>query len=125
MRIILTTVLMVCTLGTASQYGPGVMESVIYNRQAIGSLPMELPRVDGYIAVYDCSKVGSVWQVNDERFLVADCAGDDYTRLWMMWNAIGVEVDYDTAVRWHTVGVGKVVNICQPETSPVRPHTLE
>jgi hypothetical protein len=39
--------------GIASQYSPGVMQSVVRNRQGMGQLPDPLPPVDGYIAVGD------------------------------------------------------------------------
>lgn len=109
----LVSLVLACTVGMASQYGPGVMQTVIRNRHAIGSLPERLPSVDGYIAVSDCRHIGSVWWINGERFLVADCAGDERTRRWMDWNGVDVEVDYETAVRWRSVGMGMQVNICR------------
>ena len=120
MNVLMAAFFMACALGTASQYGPGVMELVIQNRQVIKSLPRELPQVDGYIAVYNCNHIGSVWRINNERFLVADCAGDDSTRWWMWWNGIDVEVDYQTALRWHTVGTGHEVTICKSSIEPAR-----
>ena len=123
MSVVLVALVMACSVGTASQYGPGVMEKVIRNRQAIKSLPIHLPPVDGYIAVYDCAHIGSVWRINNERFLVADCAGDAHTRWWMLWYGIDIEVDYKTAVRWHSVGAGREVTVCKPLFEP--PHTLE
>ncbi|MCL4505767.1 MAG: hypothetical protein M1434_11550 [Chloroflexi bacterium] len=109
----LVSLVLVCTVGMASQYGPGVMQSVIHNRHAIRSLPEHLPGVAGYVAVVDCRHIGSVWWINGDRFLVADCAGDEQTRQWMRWNNVVVEVDYETAVRWKSVGAGKQVTICR------------
>jgi len=97
------------------------MERVVANRQAWGQLPATLPRVDGYIAVVDCSALGEVWLLRPagaetwERFLVADCAGpqlrlDGFTGgQWMEKNRIIVEVGYPTVERWGVVGRGVMV----------------
>lgn len=102
--------------GWASQYAPGVMERVIAVRQVPGrtahDLPIDLPQVDGYVATADCNEIGTIlWlrpigQEQWESFLVADCAGAD-SYGWMVNNNILVEVDYETAVRWDTVGRGQ------------------
>lgn len=102
----------------ASHYSPGVMEQVIVNRQTGNAwvhLPSELPMVDGYAAVQDCSRLGEVLYLRPvgaqswESFLVVDCAmlpGTDGAHEWMTENNIGVEVDYETALRWGTAGGG-------------------
>lgn len=113
MNIIITIVIIAS--GIASQYAPGVMESVIAVRQAgrtAYTLPAQLPSVDGYIAVLDCAEIGNIWTLRNtesgavERFLVADCAGDDATREWMQRGSVLVEVDAATARRWDAVGRG-------------------
>ena len=108
--------------GRASQYGPGVMDSVIAVRQSgrtAYSLPAQLPIVDGYVAVPDCERIGSIISVRPvgtekwESFLVVDCASksDHQSETdprsgyqWMMDGNVLVEVDHKTAVRWDTVG---------------------
>jgi len=110
----------VVRIGIASQYAPGVMEQVIRVRQTPGrtarTLPEPLPDVDGYVAVVDCNRIGSIAYLRPagttewERFLVVDCAGiADGGRDWMLRNGIVAEVDHNTARRWETVGVGKKV----------------
>lgn len=103
----------VCVAGIASQYSSGVMERVLAAQQRLHHLPMVLPQVNGYIAVSDCSKIGRVWTVNGESMLVSDCAGDNYTRQWMARGNIIVEIDFDTAKRWHTVGLAADVKVCK------------
>lgn len=102
----------------ASQYSPGTAQQVIENRQsgnAWASLPRVLPETDGYIAVQECGELGDIWWIQNpltdvwESFLVIDCsmpAGTDGTIEWMKENDIAMEVDYETAVRWETVGGG-------------------
>jgi len=107
-------IILVIVIGIASQYAPGVSESVINVRQTRNvthKLPLDLPDVDGYIAVRDCKHIGDVWWLRPvggkvESFLVIDCAGSDETRTWMDRNRIIVEVDHATSKRWGTVGRG-------------------
>ena len=109
-------------IGRASQYGPGVMDRVIRVRQSgrtAMTLPAKLPEVDGYVAVQDCLMIGEVIRVRPvgaaewERFLVTDCASKSDRQSptdprsgyeWMVDGNILIEVDYETAVRWNTVG---------------------
>jgi len=79
-------------------------------------LPKDLPDVDGFVAVEDCSRIGDIVYVRFEgglweSFLIADCSGSRETSRWMDRNGIGFEVDYATAVRWDTVGYGADVEI--------------
>jgi hypothetical protein len=68
--------------------------------------------VDGYIAVAEREDIGRLFWLRPvggewELFLAADCAGyADGGYSWMKRNGIIVEVDYNTAVRWGTVGRG-------------------
>ena len=112
----LNLVILLLTLvsGWASQYSPGVMESTVEARQngcCAYNLPKGLPPVDGFVAVSDCSNIGRLLLLRPEgskkweRFLAADCAGPGAYE-WMLRNNILVEVDYETAVRWNTVGRG-------------------
>ena len=101
-----------------SQYREGIMEQVIANRQsgnAWVSLPMDLPRTDGYIAVQDCRELENIWWVENpvtmewESMLVVDCArppGTDLAYERMNENNVAMEVDYETAERWGTLGRG-------------------
>ena len=115
-RVIIFVTLATIQSGIASQYAPNVMERVVANRQSWGQLPTDLSGVDGCIAVLSCDDVGQTWFVRPDggkwgQFLVADCAGDTETIEWMQMNNILVEVDYDTAVRWDTVGKGIKVQV--------------
>lgn len=113
----LNLVILLSTLvisGWASQYSPGVMESTVEARQdgcCKYNLPRGLPQVDGFVAVSDCSNIGRLLLLRPEgsrkweRFLAADCAGPGAYE-WMLHNNILVEVDYETAARWDTVGRG-------------------
>lgn len=121
MKILAALVIVVHT-AIASQYAPGVMERVIRVRQQPGrtahTLPAVLPDVDGYVAVMDCSRIGSVVLLRPvgaslwERFLVTDCAGiADGGRDWMLRNGIVAEIDHATAERWDVVGIGVHVEV--------------
>jgi len=110
--------------GWASQYGPGVMESVIRVRQAgrtAMTLPMELPETDGYVAMVECDRIGDVVYLRPlgdevfESFLVVDCSGHAETTDWMERNNILVEVDYETALRWDTIGHGQQIEMKQAD----------
>jgi len=119
--VVIATVVYQCVI---SQYSPGIMEEVIWNRQyRERSLSLSLPQVDGFVAVRDCEDIGAVlWlrpegQEEWERFLSVDCAHSEEVRAWMdgenPWDLpVGAEVDYATALRWDTVGemqVGEVM----------------
>ena len=112
----LAAVLVIICSGFASQYAPGVMDKVVYNRQNLStavSLPDKLPDVHGYVAAQKCGDIGKIVYLRPsncedcafERFLVADCAGiADGGFDWMRRNNILFEVDYETSKRWNTVG---------------------
>lgn len=109
MRVALIAILVVT--GVASQYAPGVMDEVISTRQRMGQLPQDIPEVDGFVARPLCSEIGEivylrpVGQSEWEKFLVVDC-GCPVGYAWMVNNGVLVEVDYETAARWGTVGYG-------------------
>lgn len=114
MRSLVILLLTLTISGWASQYSPGVMESTVEARQngcCAYNLPRGLPPVDGFVAVSDCSNIGRLLLLRPEgskkweRFLAADCAGPGAYE-WMLRNNILVEIDYETAVRWDTVGRG-------------------
>lgn len=102
--------------GWASQYAKGVMERVLDYRIRHGTVIPD--NVDGYVAAQECSDIGKIVYLrplgsqNWESFWVADCAGphlrpDGLTGYqWMLRYNILVEVDWETAVRWDTVGRG-------------------
>jgi len=116
--------------GYASQYAPGVMERVVNVRQRNGSLPDDLPNVDGYAAVPDCSNIGDTFLARPEgedeweKFLAVDCGCPQGYRFLMSllpWDAsetqrrfAAIEVDYMTAVRWNTVGRGVEIEVAIP-----------
>jgi hypothetical protein len=111
--------------GIASQYGPGVAQRTIHVRQSQPTaypLPARLPSVDGYIAMRDPELIGQIVYIfqgeTRESFLVIDCAKEDNsdgTIYWMDSNNIIVEVDYETAVRWNTVGRGIRITLLIPD----------
>lgn len=102
--------------GHAAHYGEGVMENVVAIRQANQgweySLPVYNPGIVGYVAIEDCDRVGqrvAVWHETEGLkgpYLIADCAnrleGHDRD---MRRRGIIIEVDYNTAMRWGTVGL--------------------
>ena len=109
--------------GIASQYAPGKMESVISVRQIPGrtnyTAPLNLERFDGFVAMNDCSELGNEYYIKPtdkkewELFLVVDCSGHKSTTDWMLRNNIIVEVDYETANRWDTVGRGIKIRLAK------------
>lgn len=111
----------VATVGLASQYGPGVMERVVHHRQSGSAwvpLPQETPLVDGFIAVRDCDRLGEIVLLRPsgteewEQFWVVDCARPgDGTAQWMDRHGILVEVDHGTAHRWDTVGLAAPIEV--------------
>jgi len=109
--VITATILAVALQGWASQYAPGVMDTVVLQRQAWGQLPADLSGYDGFVARPLAEEIGDTvylrpaGQTEWEQFLVVDC-GCPQGREWMLSNDILVEVDYETAVRWDTVGRG-------------------
>ena len=111
------------------------MQRVINTRQrgiTAHTLPRTLPLVDGYVASQHCSEIGSIVHLRPsgnsewERFLVVDCAsrtsgspnGNESSYAWMDRNNILYEIDYRTALRWHTVG--RLVSIEQASHDPER-----
>ena len=105
-------ILAVIMTGTASQYGPGRMESNIAIRQAgltAVDLPHNLPAVHGYAAGRYGEDIGKIVYLRPlncdgcrfERFLIADCAGKyDGALDWMLRYNIVVEIDYNSVLRW-------------------------
>jgi len=117
-----------------SQYREGIIEQVIANRQsgnAWVSLPLDLPKTNGYIAVLDCSKLEDVWWVKNpdgewESMLIVDCArpyGTDGAAEWMLEHNIAMEVDYETAKRWGKIGRG--FGAWWTDRHPIELHGLE
>jgi hypothetical protein len=108
MKTVLAALLVVT--GIASQYAPGVMQEVIGVRQRMGDLPQDLPEADCYVArPYD--EVGQVVYIRPvgqsewKKCLVVDCGGvADGGRQWMLSGNVLVEVDYQLAQKWDTVG---------------------
>jgi hypothetical protein len=108
------------TIWTASQYDPGVMQSVIETRQSghtAYTIQQDLSHYDGFIAMESCSELGNEYFIRPvgqqlwELFLVTDCSGHNSTSQWMLQNNILIEVDYETALRWNTVGRGIQIEI--------------
>jgi len=106
--------------GFASQYAPGVMESVVRVRQSgrtAMDLPAVLPDVDGFVAMEDCAMVGEIVYIRPkgesrwDRFLVADCSGHAETSAWMERNKILVEFGYKAAKRYDTIGRGLEIEL--------------
>ena len=107
-------------VGWASQYAKGVFPRVIQLRQKWGQLPKDLSVYDGFVATRHCGKIGNVVWLRPlgsqawEIFLIADCASRSDSRWqdglsgyeWMLLEGILVELDYETAVRWETLGRG-------------------
>jgi hypothetical protein len=118
---IIITPMPVITTGWASQYGRSVMERTVELRQRWGQLPEDLSGYDGFVAAQECADIGKVVYLRPvewkrwERFLVADCASKNDRQSdtdprsgwqWMVSQNILVEVDFQTAARWQTIGRG-------------------
>lgn len=115
--------ILVLAIGIASQYAPGVMESVIENRRIPGktnyTVPQDLSQYDGFIAMKSCTELGNEYYLRPtgedewERFLVVDCSGHKSTSDWMARNNIIVEIDANKAVEWQTVGRGVEIELAK------------
>ena len=112
--------------GFASQYSPGVMESVVRVRQSgrtAMDLPAVLPAVDGFVAMEDCAMIGQIVYIRPkgetewDSFLVADCSGHAETSAWMERNDILVEFGYNAAKRYGTIGRGLEIELMLLEES--------
>jgi len=112
--------------GFASQYSPGVMESVVRVRQSgrtAMDLPAVLPAVDGFVAMEDCAMIGQIVYIRPkgetewDSFLVADCSGHAETSAWMERNDILVEFGYKSAKRYDTIGRGLEIELMMLEES--------
>jgi hypothetical protein len=132
-QIIMLIFAVACSTGTLSQYDQASTDMVLYNRSVFGQTSYTLPDnregVTGYIAVYDCERIGQVvtvsWANHAERLMVFDCAGDDITRLWMKQGNIIGEVDFYTAQRWGMLGLGMYgATLCPAEMGKFQPETL-
>ena len=125
-------VFLILLTGIASQYAPNKMASVIAVRQIPGKtnylVQQDLSEYDGFIAMESCAELGNEYylrpiDVNDwELFLVVDCSGHAETTDWMTRNNIIVEVDYNTAVRWSTVGRGIQVELAKKVSNVSAKH---
>lgn len=111
-QIMTLIVALACSMGTLSQYDLPSTHEVLSNRSVFGRtaymLPAQREGVTGYIAVYECERIGEVvtvsWSDHVEKLMVFDCAGDDETRQWMRRGNVIGEVDYYTAQRWGMLG---------------------
>jgi hypothetical protein len=111
-QIIALIMAVACSMGTLSQYDRPSTDEVLLNRSVFGQtaymLPAQREGVTGYIAVYECERIGEVvtvsWSDYTEKLMVFDCAGDDETRQWMKRGNVIGEVDYYTAQRWDMLG---------------------
>lgn len=99
------------TTGIASQYGRGVMQQVISYRVSRNQIPANLTRYDGFVAVPYAADIGREYWIRPvgsdewELFLAVDCGGvRDGGQQWMLRNGILVEVGWETARRWQTLG---------------------
>ena len=106
--------------GWASQYAPNVMDRVVRVRQSgrtAMDLPTSLPAVDGFVAMEDCAMVGEIVFIRPkgeshwDSFLVADCSGHAETSAWMERNNILVELGYNSAKRYDTIGRGLEIEL--------------
>ena len=116
-------IFLILLTGIASQYAPNKMEQVIAVRQIPGktayTITQDLTAYDGFIAMQDCNELGNEYYLrpinttNWELFLVTDCSGHTETSNWMRRNNIIVEVDYETAKRWETIGNGIEIELAK------------
>lgn len=105
-----------CHQGTMSQYSAAATQRVIAARSVLGrtayTLPLNWREYDILLAVENCGKLGSkynvYWNGHHGRALAFDCSGHASTSAWMQRNRILGEVDYATARRWHSIGRGMI-----------------
>lgn len=119
--MMIKSIIAIFLIGIASQYAPHKMESVIAIRQIPGrttyTITRDLSKYDGFVAMESCAELGNEYYIRPqgytdwELFLVVDCSGHVETTEWMLRNNIVIEVDYNTAVRWDTVGNGIKVEV--------------
>ena len=109
--------------GGISQYGPGVMEEPIRNRQRWGQIPKAIVGVHGYLAGRHPEDIGRYVQLRMpgesqwHTFLVTDVASKTDSRWqdglsgyeWMIRNDIYFEVDYEYLERYRPEYIGKLV----------------
>lgn len=121
MSIMTTMMILLC--GGISQYGPGVMERVIENRQRWGQIPKALPEVHGYLAGREAQDIGRFVQMRipgEDRwhtFLVVDVASKTDARWqdglsgyeWMLKHEIAFEVDHAYVKRYHPEQIGRLM----------------
>lgn len=151
MRVILVVGMVLS--GTASQYAPGLMDSVVEVRRGKSlHSDVDLSEYDGACAFILPEYIGREIHVRPagqeewERLLVVDTAGlADGGLGFMLWGkeiplgmaeagyhlgqvrngtiqpAVPIEVDYETAQRWDSVGYGAQVEVrvTEPLTVPM------
>lgn len=108
----------IITHGIASQYDPGIMSRVARYRLARDQVD-SLDGYDGFIAIRECDDIGKVFWIRPvtsvwrwERHLGVDCASKSDARwqdglsgyTWMIRNNVLVEISFETAQRWRTIG---------------------
>lgn len=122
-------VLVLIASGWASQYAQGVERGPIYNRttgRATPAIRQDHDQFDGYAAARYPRDIDQVWLVCPEdpalacrTLLVIDCAGvKDGALDWMLRGNVVLEMDYETAVAWDTVGRGLRVNVYSVTQEP-------
>lgn len=109
-------VAVITLVGFVSQYAPGVMERVIYNRTNGKATPITPVEGAYAIAVENCamlSYTGYIFltlpdgtEVGPLDVYVADCSGDPETTRWMRENNIIAEVEFRVAQQFGFVGRG-------------------
>ena len=129
---IIRIIFVILFAGIASQYAPNKMESVIRVRQIPGrtsyTITQDLSKYAGFVAMESCIELGNEYYIRPygaiewELFLVVDCSGHQETTEWMFNNNIIVEVDYNTALRWNTVGRGIKVEVARVEYTRYLPQ---
>lgn len=88
--------------GILSQYEVGIMPDVVVAQQEWERLPMDLSHVDGFVAAWDCKRIGdtALLSIDGQEWItvmVADCSGHQSTTDWMIANDVIFEISGELA----------------------------
>jgi hypothetical protein len=94
--------------GILSQYAIGVMPGVVDIRQEWGQLPLDLSGIDGFVAAWDCERIGETALLSIDggewiTVMVSDCSGHESTTEWMISNSVLVEMSGELAEEYGVV----------------------
>jgi hypothetical protein len=94
--------------GILSQYAEGVMPGVVEARQGWDQLPDNLSMYDGFVAAWDCERIGDAALLSIDggewlTVLVTDCSGHKSTTDWMISQNVIFEISGELAAEHDVV----------------------